>query len=197
MEAPRIDPVPNPAPKAGPARVLPNRVPVVDGWVVDPKSDPTGFCGCCGWVDCPKNEVVGCIVLVKVCAAGCDCPKSVGGEMMLVPVVVPVAGAPKILEGGLFPNSGFEDEVEVPKGPPPCAGVVVVLPPKRPVVGCVVAFVAPNSPPVEGCRCVLVVDPNRFPPNCWGCTVVDPKPPADCCCDCCVFVPPNRLPPAG
>lgn len=48
VEVPRIDPVPNPGPKVGGARVLPNRVPVVDGWVVDAKSDPDGFCGCCG-----------------------------------------------------------------------------------------------------------------------------------------------------
>ena len=194
MEVPRIDPAPHPAPKVGAARVLPNRVPVVGGCAVDPKSDPAGFCGCCGCAGCPNNEVVGCAVLVEGCGVGC--PKSVGGEMVFVPMVVPAAGAPKILEGALFPNSGFEAEV---KGPAPCTGAVVVAPPKRLAVGCVVAF--PKSPPVEGCGCccALVLVPNRPPPDCWGCVVAAPNNelPAGCCCDCCVFVPPNRFPPAG
>lgn len=167
VEVPRIDPVPSPAPKVGAARVLPNRVPVVEDWGVDPKSDPASFCGCC-WVGCPNNGVGGCAVLVDVCVAGC--PKSVGGEIVLVPVVVdvPVAGVPKMLEGVLFPNSGFEDEVELPKSPPPCAGAVVVVLPKGPAVGCVGTFVVPKRPPVEGCCSVLVLVPNRLPPDCWG-----------------------------
>lgn len=131
-------------------------------------------------------------MLVEVCAAGC--PKSVGGEMVLVPVVVPVVGAPKILEGGLFPNSGFDDEVDVPKSPLPCAGVVVAVLPKRLAAGCVVAFEAPKSPPAEGCCCGLVgcdVPPNILP-DVAGCVTVLPKifPPviaAGCA------LPPNKL----
>lgn len=119
-------------------------------------------------------------MLIEAWAGGC--PKSVGGEMVFMPGVVPVAGIPKILEGVLFPNNGLEEDVELPNSPPVCAGAVVDVAPKGLGVDWAVAFVVPKSPP-EGCCCVLVLGPNRLPPVCWGCVVAVPnnEPPAGCC----------------